>query len=91
MGRSLLRRSTPCIILMMQGQGLDAPLVKNSTHWISIVAQRCQEIQRTYNFTDEELVLADWLDDNQVLATKVMCSAGLPTIGAGSAVLEKAK
>eukprot|EP00438_Fugacium_kawagutii_P023619 Skav205975 [mRNA] locus=scaffold442:900038:901002:- [translate_table: standard] len=75
----------------LQGQGLDASLVKNNTHWISIVAERCQEIQQTYNFKDEELVLADWLDDNQVLAAKVMCSAGLPADGMGSAILEKAK
>eukprot|EP00438_Fugacium_kawagutii_P033646 Skav204043 [mRNA] locus=scaffold3:145330:146371:- [translate_table: standard] len=75
----------------LQGQGLDASLVKNNTNWISIVAQRCQQIQSTYNFTDEELVLADWLDDNQVLATKVLCSAGVPAWNMGSEVLEKAK
>eukprot|EP00438_Fugacium_kawagutii_P023334 Skav221485 [mRNA] locus=scaffold1514:188208:189237:- [translate_table: standard] len=80
----------------LQGQGLDASLVKNNTHWISIVAERCQEIQRTYNFTDEELVLADWLDDNMVLMTKVLCSASVPPVAIGlnsiaSTVLEKAK
>lgn len=26
---------------------------------------------------EEELVLADWLDDNQALATKVFCAANL--------------
>mmetsp|Transcript_12409 Transcript_12409/g.15083 ORF Transcript_12409/g.15083 Transcript_12409/m.15083 type:complete len:170 (-) Transcript_12409:36-545(-) len=75
----------------LQGQGLDASLVKNNTHWISIVAERCQEIQRTYNFMDEELVLADWLDDNMVLLTKVLCSAGVPAGAMRPDVLEKAK
>eukprot|EP00438_Fugacium_kawagutii_P031186 Skav234746 [mRNA] locus=scaffold14:568580:569791:- [translate_table: standard] len=76
----------------LQGQGFDASMVKNSTNWISMVGERCEEIQRTYNFKDEELVLADWLDDNMVLLTKVLCSAGIePYAIIGPAVREKAK
>ena len=52
---------------------------------------RCKEIQHTYNFQDEELLLADWLDDNQVLATQVMCAANMSVLGQRSDVLEKAK
>ena len=39
----------------------------------------------------EELVLADWLDDNQVLAVKVMCSATLSANLMRSDVKAKAK
>lgn len=75
----------------LQGQGLEAWMIQDSSSWISIVEQRCKEIQHTYNFQDEELVLADWLDDNQVLATQVMCAANMSAIGMRSDVTEKAQ
>lgn len=75
----------------LQGQGLEAWMIQDSQGWISIVEQRCKEIQHTYNFQDDELLLADWLDDNQVLATQVGCAANMSVVGQRSDVLEKAK
>ena len=74
----------------LQGQGLDAKLVKNNSNWISIVEHRCKAIQAKYQFRDEEMVLADWLDDNQVIATKTLCSANVSVAGMRKDVLEKA-
>lgn len=74
----------------LQGQGLDAKLVKNNSNWISIVEDRCKAIQAKYQFRDEEMVLADWLDDNQVIATKTLCSANVSVAGMRKDVLEKA-
>ncbi|CAK9014307.1 unnamed protein product [Durusdinium trenchii] len=75
----------------LQGQGLDPELVKNSSQWVTISRQKCLDIQAKYNFQNEELVLADWLDDNQVLAVKVMCSATLSANLMRSDVKAKAK
>ncbi|CAK9026752.1 Uncharacterized protein SCF082_LOCUS17643 [Durusdinium trenchii] len=61
----------------LQNQGLEPSMMKNSSHWIELSKQKCLEIQEKYHFQDEELVLADWLDDNQALATKVFCAANL--------------
>ncbi|CAE7525402.1 unnamed protein product [Symbiodinium natans] len=61
----------------LQGQGLDPEWMKNSSLWISLSKQKCDEIQATYNFSKEELVLADWLDRNMVISAMTMCSAGM--------------
>eukprot|EP00435_Cladocopium_sp_Y103_P071612 s352_g38.t1 len=39
------------------------------------------EGEDTHNFQNEELVLADWLDFNMVLNTKVYCAPGGDTSG----------
>ncbi len=76
----------------LQGQGLDAALVKNSSAWISISEKKCNQIQETYNFQNQELHLSDWLDQNVVINTKVYCSAKIPIQNMYSqAVLDAAK
>ena len=74
----------------LQGQGFEPSMLKNATAWISMVEQRCDIIQQTYNFQDEELVLADWLDDNQALAAKVFCSANYSVASMQKDILERA-
>ncbi|CAK9027188.1 unnamed protein product [Durusdinium trenchii] len=75
----------------LQGQGLDTELMKNASGWIAISRQKCLEIQTKYNFQPEELVLADWLDNNVVISTKVMCSANITAVHQPPDVKEKAK
>ena len=74
----------------LQGQGFEPSMLKNATAWISMVEQRYHMIQQTYNFQDEELVLADWLDDNQALAAKVFCSANYSVASMQKDILERA-
>ncbi|CAE7301982.1 unnamed protein product [Symbiodinium sp. CCMP2592] len=61
----------------LQGQGLDPTWMKDPSRWISLSQQACDRIQQSYNFSNEELVLADWLDFNQILASMAFCSAGV--------------
>ena len=58
----------------LQGQGLDPAWMKNSSLWMALSKNKCDEIQATYNFSKEELVLADWLDWNPVIAVMTMCT-----------------
>ena len=62
----------------LQGQGLKSEMMSNSSMWISFAEEKCNKIQEKYNFQNEELILADWLDDNTVINTKVSCAAGMP-------------
>ena len=52
----------------LQGQGLPTQEMFNSTSWTARSQEMCARIQRTYQFSKEELVLADALDGNQALA-----------------------
>jgi len=52
---------------VLQGQGLDTQQMFNSTSWTARSQEMCAHIQRTYQFSKEELVLADALDGNQAL------------------------
>ncbi|CAE7418742.1 unnamed protein product [Symbiodinium natans] len=61
----------------LQGQGLDPELMRNSTHWISLSEQACKGLQHTYNFSREELTVADWLDMNIPIFARIHCAAGL--------------
>lgn len=61
----------------LQGQGIDSWRMKNATDWISLSEEKCKTIQQRYNFSKAELVLSDWLDFNQVIATMACCSAGI--------------
>eukprot|EP00435_Cladocopium_sp_Y103_P027381 s5266_g6.t1 len=73
----------------LQGQGFEVSMLKNATAFISMVEQRCHMIQETYSFQNEELVLADWLDDNQAIVAKIGCSANQSVAGARKDVLER--
>lgn len=75
----------------LQGQGLEPSLLQNNTEWISVSKAKCDQIQNTYKFQNEELVLADWLDYNQVIATKVACSAKLQPYLMSKSVLAAAR
>ena len=67
-------------------------MVKNSSMWISISEEKCNKIQEKYNFQNEELILADWLDDNAVINSKVFCAAKFPVQQSiPQAVLDAAK
>jgi len=74
----------------LQGQGLDPAWMKNSTLFMSISEQKCNEIQARYAFAKEELVLADWLDENAVISVKTMCSAGIQPRYDNSETLQRA-
>ncbi|CAJ1407642.1 unnamed protein product [Effrenium voratum] len=75
----------------LQGQGLDPHWMQNKTHWVELSEQACTRIQEKYNFQKEELVLADWLDDNQVLAAQTLCSAGVDCTAMRADVKAKAE
>lgn len=62
----------------LQGQGLTSEMMMNSSMWISLAEEKCNKIQEKYNFQNEELILADWLDDNIVINTRVSCAAKMP-------------
>ena len=60
-----------------------------------LVLDRCFSLFSLFwlhvSFAQEELVLADWLDDNMVLLAKVMCSANLTAVHMRPDIKEKAK
>ena len=58
----------------LQGQGLHSGWMRNSSFWVSLSKRKCDEIQASYQFSKEELVLADWLDNFAVISIKTMCS-----------------
>mmetsp|Transcript_57765 Transcript_57765/g.119387 ORF Transcript_57765/g.119387 Transcript_57765/m.119387 type:complete len:319 (-) Transcript_57765:94-1050(-) len=62
----------------LQGQGLEPAWMKNTSLWIALSKQRCDEIQAKYNFTKDELILNEWLDRNIVLAVMTGCSTEWP-------------
>mmetsp|Transcript_45894 Transcript_45894/g.94806 ORF Transcript_45894/g.94806 Transcript_45894/m.94806 type:complete len:315 (+) Transcript_45894:44-988(+) len=74
----------------LQNQGLDPNWMQNTSLWSSLSEQACQRIQQTYHFKSEELILADWLDFNQVIAVMTACSAGMPAAGSSEPSVLKA-
>jgi len=60
----------------LQGQGMDTALLSNSTAWEEVSATKCEELQREYNITDEDLILNDLLDNNMPIFQGSMCAAG---------------
>ena len=69
----------------LQGQGLEPAWMKNTSLWVALSKQRCEEIQAKYNFTKDELILSEWLDRNIVLAVMTGCSTEWPHPWNGSA------
>lgn len=65
----------------LQGQGLNSSWMQDSALWTKTSEQKCNEIQNLYHFTKDELVLADWLDFNQVISVMTACSAGMVAPG----------
>eukprot|EP00435_Cladocopium_sp_Y103_P056761 s32_g19.t1 len=65
----------------LQGQGLQSSVMWNSKQWTLMSEQICHSIQEEFNFSNPELVLADWLDFNQAIAVMTACSAGLAAPG----------
>ena len=61
----------------LQGQGLDPAWMANSTRWMSLSQEACEKLQQTYNFSREELILADSLDFNQPLVAMTYCTTGV--------------
>jgi len=65
----------------LQGQGLNTSLMGNRFAWEELSAQKCREIQQTYQFKDEELILSDILSQNIPIFVKSFCASGLELPG----------
>ncbi|CAJ1441316.1 unnamed protein product, partial [Effrenium voratum] len=74
----------------LQGQGVDPAWMKEPQHWMAVSEKICQDIQKTWNFTNDELHLADWLDDNAVIYVKTACAANSEPGSSDPVVLAKA-
>ncbi|CAJ1409276.1 unnamed protein product [Effrenium voratum] len=72
----------------LQGQGVDPAWMKEPQHWMAVSEKICQDIQKTWNFTNDELHLADWLDDNAVIYVKTACAANSEPGSSDPVVLE---
>ncbi|CAE7205645.1 unnamed protein product [Symbiodinium sp. CCMP2456] len=68
----------------LQGQGLEPNWIQNRSLWMELSRQKCAELQATYRFAKEELILADALDFNAVLDMMASCSAQIPHFKHGS-------
>ena len=61
---------------LLQGQGRTVDQLKDPAAWKELTRAKCQEIQETYHFTNDELVLGDILDMNMPITAMSHCSAG---------------
>jgi len=62
----------------LQGQGIDTALMSNSTAWEALSAEKCEQIQQQYQFSNDELILNDLLDINMPIMAMCYCAAGAP-------------
>eukprot|EP00930_Biecheleria_cincta_P049143 TRINITY_DN3438_c0_g1_i5.p1 TRINITY_DN3438_c0_g1~~TRINITY_DN3438_c0_g1_i5.p1 ORF type:complete len:314 (-),score=43.74 TRINITY_DN3438_c0_g1_i5:264-1121(-) len=65
----------------LKNQGLDGNLISNYEAWKAIGQEECRKIQAEYNFTDEEMTVADHVDYNPTINAKSKCAAGLGPAG----------
>lgn len=78
---------------LLQGQGRTVEQLRNPAVWEELAKVKCQELQDTYNFKHEELILEDILDMNMPLMAMSHCSAAfaLPVSLRFPYVTDKAK
>ncbi|CAJ1327880.1 unnamed protein product [Effrenium voratum] len=77
----------------LQGQGLTLEQLRDPAAWEKASAQKCEEIQATYNFTREDMIFSEVLDMNMPIFAMSFCAAGLelPALLHTPYVTEKAK
>ncbi|CAE7813729.1 unnamed protein product [Symbiodinium sp. CCMP2592] len=61
----------------LQGQGIDATLMENSSAWEALSREKCDEIQAKYNFTREDMILNEVLDMNMPILAMSYCAANI--------------
>lgn len=62
---------------VLQGQGRTLEQLRNPAVWEELTRENCKEIQDTYQFTKDELVLEDILDMNMPILAMSHCAGGL--------------
>lgn len=61
----------------LKNQGLDGSLMSDYEAWKAVGQEECRKIQAEYNFSDEEMTVADHVNYNPTISKGSECAAGL--------------